>query len=227
DTDLTVDVLATDGDTVLGVADVDVTLDPIEDILGDIDIDVDAAADLQDVTGEVDALDGEDLVAGVTESVADSVTDTADEVIDSVLSPAPGNDEDPGDTDLTVDVLATDGDTVLGVADVDVTLDPIEDILGDIDIDVDAEADLQDVVLEEALLPTESDELVLMDADSNSIDLGLLDSDGGGSSGSALAGQTALEFTELPEPSGSVSEGIGGVIDNSGLDHTSIGGMFG
>ena len=128
DTDLTVDVV-TDLIGAPILADLDVGLDPVETLLGtDIDIDLDAVADL----------------GGVIGPVVETVSDVAGDLLDGgLLGPAPNQ---AGDTDLTVDAVAD----LIGapvIADLDIGLDPVENLLGtDIDIDLDAVADLGGVI---------------------------------------------------------------------------------
>ncbi|WOI56222.1 hypothetical protein [Palleronia sp. LCG004] len=131
DTDLAVDAGGIGGE---------VTLDPVEDIVGDIDVDlgIDPGA-LQggtatpqedpedtDLTLDVGGIGGEVTLDPVEDIVGDIDVDLG---ID--LGALPGGtatpEEDPEDTDLTLDVGGIGGE---------VTLDPVEDVVGDIDVDL-------------------------------------------------------------------------------------------
>ncbi|MFT4277904.1 MAG: hypothetical protein QM576_16250, partial [Rhodopseudomonas sp.] len=141
DTDLTLDLdAALPGglpiDTV--TADLGVNLDPVEAVVGDIDLPIDAnldlsGVDLGDVTGTIG-----DTLGGLTDTLG-GITDG--------LGTAPS---DGTDTDLTLDLdAALPGglpiDTI--TADLDVNLDPIEAVVGDIDLPIDANLDLSGVDL--------------------------------------------------------------------------------
>ena len=98
------------------IADVDVILDPVEDLLGtDIDVDLDAVADLDEAIAAADSLLG-NLVSSQTADTAST-----------------------GDTDLSLHLDAFDQVT----GDVDINLDIIEQLLAtDIDVDVGFGLDL-------------------------------------------------------------------------------------
>ncbi|GAB5375993.1 MAG: hypothetical protein AcusKO_24550 [Acuticoccus sp.] len=107
-------------------ADVDVNLDPVEAIVGDIDIDVDVVADLDITYGLLTGAAPADVLAAIAPQNSDD-------------APADGED-----SDLTVDAavdLPVVGTATLET-DVDVNLDPVEAIVGDIDVDLDVVADL-------------------------------------------------------------------------------------
>lgn len=146
-----IDVLGTND---LNLPDVDINLDPLEDIVGDIDVGVDIShgddgvtigvdtvlldipvldatvhLDVPVITPVVDTvLDITDpILGGVTETVqplVDGIGDTVESIIDSLLGQPPEGD---GDVDLSVH-------QDLGLPQIDVNLDVIEDIVGDIDI---------------------------------------------------------------------------------------------
>ncbi|GAB5375995.1 MAG: hypothetical protein AcusKO_24570 [Acuticoccus sp.] len=103
----------------------DVNLDPVEAIVGDIDIELDAVVDL-------DVTDG--LLTGAAPA------DILDAIAPQGSDDAPANDGE--DSDLTVDIAVNLPVVGTVEADVDVNLDPVEVIVGDIDIDLDAVVDL-------------------------------------------------------------------------------------
>jgi|GEM_PF-1343004 len=149
-----IDVLGTND---LNLPVVDINLDPLEEIVGDIDIGVDIShgddgvtigidtvlldipvldatvnLDVPLVTPVVDAvLDVTDpVLGGVTDTVqpiVDGIGDTVESIIDSLLGQPPADD---GDVDLSVH-------QDLGLPQIDVNLDVVEEIVGDIDIVAD------------------------------------------------------------------------------------------
>lgn len=148
-----IDVLGTND---INLPVVDINLDPLEDIVGDIDLGVDIShgddgvtigvdtvlldipvldatvnLDIPLVNPVVDAvLDITDpILGGVTETaqpVVDGIGDTVESIIDSLLGVPPAD----GDVDLSVH-------QDLGLPQIDVNLDVVEDIVGDIDIVAD------------------------------------------------------------------------------------------
>ena len=149
-----IDVLGTND---INLPEVDINLDPLEDIVGDIDIGVDIShgedgitigidtvlldipvldatvnLDVPLVNPVVDAvLDITDpVLGGVTDTVqpiVDGIGDTVESIIDSLLGEPWDNN---GDVDLSVH-------QDLGLPQIDVNLDVIENIVGDIDIVAD------------------------------------------------------------------------------------------
>lgn len=140
----------------LNLPQIDINLDPLEDIVGDIDVVVDISHGDDGVTLGVDtvlldipvaevelnldvpllnpvldtALDITDPILGavteVTQPIVDGLGDTVESIIDSLLGQTPAD----GDVDLS---LHQD----LGLPQIDVNLDVIENIVGDIDIIAD------------------------------------------------------------------------------------------
>ena len=142
DTDVTLDA---------GPLDAAVPLDPVEALLGDIDLDVDLGDDAADpvatVVAEADPLaEVVDLADAEIADLAD-LDPLADGGLD-LLAPDLGGDAAAGDTDVTLDA---------GPLDAAVPLDPVEALLGDIDLDVDLGenmtqiADLADATSTESL----------------------------------------------------------------------------
>ncbi|KPF42758.1 hypothetical protein, partial [Rhizobium sp. AAP43] len=116
DTDLTLDATADLPLVAPIIADVDVNLDPVEDLLGtDIDVDLDAVADL------------------------DQAIAAADSLLGSLDTAHPADTTSTGDTDLSLHLDAFGQIT----GDVDINLDVIEQLLAtDIDVDVGFGLDL-------------------------------------------------------------------------------------
>ena len=105
------------------IADVDVILDPVEDLLGtDIDVDLDAVADLDGVTGTVGDIVGG--LGGTSSSLLDGLTGIGGGSGSGLLGGAP---DQAGDTDLSLGAVADLPLVPPVIADVDVNLDPVED----------------------------------------------------------------------------------------------------
>lgn len=117
----------------LGLPEINVNLDLVESIIGDIDISI-----VQDLTNGVLSLDLDALALGselldtvipvdlsALESLTDTVENLAGNLIDNLLN---GGESDP-DADLSI---VTD----LLPLDLHIPLDPVEALIGDIDIDI-------------------------------------------------------------------------------------------
>ena len=179
DTDLVVDGdIDIAGTNILDV-EADIPLDPVEAVVGDLDIELDAQADLigsgegtgeeiEDNTGEVS-----DAVNSALQTTADELDTIATELDDSLLN-NPADETGNSDTDLTVDgdVDVLDSN-VLDVA-AEVILDPVEAIVGDIDADLDAGLDL---INPGAETTGQDDEDLTVDTDLNIAGLDILDVD--------------------------------------------------
>jgi hypothetical protein len=206
----------------------------LENIIGDIDIDIGAAVNLladaaQDIVDPFSGGSQEDnLLSAIGDTLGGAVTD---------ISPLPELGEDivsfdllgggdihqaHGDTDLTldgdIDVLGFD---VVDIGFIDVPLDPIETILGDIDVDVNAVLDL----LDQTDLHNIADNFI---------------SDQGGDflewTENALPGAGDLLGCDadygigdlLPAPIGDLTEGLGGLLDTASHNDGLLGGgLFG
>ena len=245
------------GDTSLGDvgAAVDaageVILDPVEDVVGDIDIDVGLDADpmanglddisldvdtdidlveaTQDVAGAVvDPVEGdvEDLVEGVEHGV-EQVTDGLNDILAS--------GENSGDTDLTVDVGLEAGDLAIDVAE-ELILDPVESIIGDVDVglevdldngglgavDADVSTDLLGAPESEALISdlntvvettTDGAEDLLTEVAAGTEEaIGDLLPGDGPTLDDLLSGESVMDI--LPDPGGSADEGLAGLLSN-------------
>lgn len=149
------------GDNNIGLPVVDINLDPLENIVGDIDLGVGIGfdpddgltIDLDTVLVDIPILDGAinidipllnpviaevlniadpvlDIVTDITQPLLDGVATTAESLLGSLLGAPPPTD---GDYDLQVH-------TDLGIPNLDVNLDVIENIVGDIDIGVTLDA---------------------------------------------------------------------------------------
>lgn len=101
ETDLGLDIL----DQTIIDNPLDVALDPVEDLIGDVDIGLDLDAALLGSGGEE-------------------------------------TDNDAGDTDITIDTNIEVIDNALGELTEELTLDPVEEIVGDVDIDLDSALDV-------------------------------------------------------------------------------------
>ncbi|HIF25672.1 MAG TPA: hypothetical protein EYG18_00810 [Micavibrio sp.] len=211
DTDLNLganlDILDTD------IVDVDlgeVNLDPLEAVVGDIDLDLGLATDLLNNAADPDLNEGlggsgddtllsdlgdfvedagEALVGGVLEGVEDALLDDFDPHIGDVLA-IDGGDETSGDGGLP-----TFDDTDLDISDALSILDGDNAAVSDL-------GDIDDTSWTETTL----------DAG------GLFDDVIGGLSG---------EGDVLPDPTGTMAEGLGALDITPDLDAGSLGGLFG
>ncbi len=281
DTDITVNLGMDLLDNALLGNGLEIPLDPVEAIIGDVDLDLTAAADLlgQAADGLIDTVaggsDGETLLSGAGDLVGnvmgdilpgmggddlsdpdivlDSALDVlgtgvAGDVLDIVVDPVEaltGSDIDilaaphidlfgagetsnaAGDTDLSIDldigVLGID----LPPLDLDIPLDPVESILGDIDFDLHGAIDL----LNPAGLGDIAGDLLNGGGDGAGDILAWPENilpDAGNILGGGLLGGDGGLGNVLPDPLGSVAEGLGLLPfaqDNGGSSHG--GGLFG
>lgn len=238
-----------------------------------------AVADVADALGGVvgdvaDALGLGEIDGGILDPVLDLadgvLADPAGAVGDLLADPAGavgdlaggllglGGAPEEGDTDLVVDVgIDVAGLGLPGVAD-EINLDPVEGIVGDIDIDVSAAGEIlgggDDGLLAAADIDMLGLDVLDGDADlpldaSGDLDLGDLpelpglgaadDGDGGGwtetpiGDGEALFGDVLDGIgglgDALPDPGGTVAEGLGALPIGIGADHGGglAGGLFG
>lgn len=174
-----IDVLGTND---INLPEVDINLDPLEDIVGDIDVGVDishgddgVSIGIDTVLLDIPVLDAtvnldvpvlnpvidavldvtDPVLGGVTDTVqpiVDGVGDTVESIIDSLLGQPPA---DNGDVDLSVH-------QDLGLPQIDVNLDVVENIVGDIDIVADIDR---------------TDEGVSIDLDTIAADIPLVNAD--------------------------------------------------
>jgi hypothetical protein len=145
-------------DNNIGLPVIDINLDPLEDIVGDIDLGIGVGFDpengltvtLDTVLLDIPLIDAEinldipllnpvvgsvleaatpvlDSVTGIVQPLADGLATTAESLIGSLLGAPP---PDGQDVDLSVH-------NDLGLPQIDVNLDVVENIVGDIDIAVD------------------------------------------------------------------------------------------
>lgn len=211
-----------------------IPLDPLENIIGDIDIDVGAAVNLLADTAQdiVDPFSGgsqaDNLFSAIGDTLGETVADISplpdfgEELVSFDLLGGGNIHQAHGDTDLTldgdIDVLGLD---VIDIGFIDVPLDPIETILGDIDVDVNAVLDL----LDQTDLHNITDNFV-SDQDGEFLEW----------TENALPGVSDLLGCDtdhgigdlLPAPIGDLTEGLGGLLDTaSHSDGLLGGGLFG
>ena len=226
-------------DTELLSGDNSVTLDPVEQVIGDVDLDVNAVTDVlgntaddllnagdeaqEDLSldGDIDVL-GQDVADIDTGSVLDPVEEIVGDIdsalgINTDLLNNQNTDNAEGDTDITggidVDLLGAD------VVDVplDAPIDELEQITGDIDLNLDVALDLLNSENPENQDATEDDEMSWTES--------TLD-DAGGLFGDIVNGTDGLGDA-LPDPVGTIAEGLGALDVEPELDLGSIGGLFG
>ncbi|MAS87530.1 MAG: hypothetical protein CMH30_06100 [Micavibrio sp.] len=212
DTDITLntDLDLIDSD-ILNI-DIDIPLDPLEAIIGDVDIDLGAATDILGDTA--DALLNAGQGGTGEENILTAVNDVVEGIVDTVLN----TDDNPQDTDLDLDLdVNLLGNDVVDLDLVDIPLDPVEDILGDIDIELDVALDLlslnttpSDVLADDGIIGwTEN----LLGTDNNLF----------GDLVSGLGG----DFDALPDPVGTIAEGLGVLDVQPDVDVNLLGGLFG
>lgn len=171
DTDITLGLgIDTLDDTLLG-GGLDVPLDPVEDLIGDVDLDLGAAADVlgSAADGLIDNLAGgtgdDTPLAGFGNTLGDIAGD---------LIPSLG-DGDSADNDLSLDgALGAFGENPV-VPDLDVVLDPVEQLLGG-DIDVAGNAGL-DLLGDSETDNNAGDTDIDIDLDIDALNIDLVDTD--------------------------------------------------
>jgi hypothetical protein len=238
------------GNNLLG-EDAGLSLDPLEDITGDIDLDLGIGGDLLGNLADSIVNDGEGG-NGENPQVA-QLGDTLSDAASSVLDNLNGSDSDGNDLFIDTDNGLTNSD-LLNV-NADIVLDPLENIFGqDIDVDTDnivhdlsGNSEIPDINLADDLLDIDSLmndlESTLNDTLNNATDLldnvalggglGELPSEGDASdilswpenilpdAGDILGGGDNGLDSILPDPVGHVSEGLGGLLGND--NHQSSG----
>lgn len=137
DSDLVLDLDLDLIDNDLLSPNLEVELDAVENIVGDIDLDIGAALDVlgDQADNVVDALDG-----GSGDGVLADIGDTVEDIVADIIPGLPGSENDAPDVDLDGDINLLGND----VADPDLesVLDPIEAIVGDAELDTDLGLDL-------------------------------------------------------------------------------------
>ena len=241
DTDLVINPDLDLLDTDLLDGGIEVELDAIEALLGDIDLDLGVGTNiLGDLADDVvnDGLGGSEEDNLLSE-VGDAVGDLAEGIL-----PGLGGDE-TAESDLDIDTNIDIIDQNLADTDLDSLLDPVEEVVGDIDVSLDLTTDLfGDNETDNAAGDTDID---------LGIDLGgaidLLnsenDTESGTDSGEGLVSWTENTISDgsglfddltsglggegdaLPDPVGTVAEGLGALDIGSDLDSGSLGGLFG
>lgn len=237
DISLGLDTALADND-ILPAVNIDVPLDPIESLIGDVDLDLGAGANLlgDAAPGPVDDLaggSGEDnlltetqdmLDEAITGALPEPLTDgpLLDDLNLSLLDPS-DTDNPAGDTDLSADLGLGIGETgIIDMEPLEIPLDPIESVIGDIDLEIGAALDILNPDSGENLLDTDfSGDVENLDTLGDWTESLLPDS------GSLIDGTTGDALgTILPEPLGSVDEGLGDLL--GGAEYTpSGGGLFG
>lgn len=131
----------------------DINLDPVEMVVGDIDLDIDIVQDIDplntsggqdtDLALDSNIIDGMPDVNLVIDPVEDIVGDidiSGDLNIDLLQNDAVENDT--GDTDITLQTDIDLVDDTLADSVTDIELDAVEDVIGDVDLDLTTAADL-------------------------------------------------------------------------------------
>lgn len=270
DTDLNLganlDVLDTD------IVDIDlgeVNLDPVEAVIGDVDLDLGLATDLlnnaadpdlnaglggsgdntllSDVGGFAEDT-GEVLVGGILEGAEDALLDDFDPQIGDLLAVDGGDDtsgggglpslDDVTDTVFNDNLIGDDGIDLLDDTGLDDFLDPLaEALVNDESLGIE---DVTDPILEAADEFLDDgldigDALSILDSDSTAVsDLGdIADTswtettlDAGGLFDDVVGGLSG-EGDVLPDPTGTMAEGLGALDITPDLDAGSLGGLFG
>lgn len=218
------------------IADIDasIALDPAEHIVGDIDIEAGAAINILGDTASPLINDG----AGgstdntITAEIGDVLSETADHIVDITIGDTVtkidadldllnGNESASGDdnNDVTGDITIEIADHEIITAEQEAAIDPIEEITGDIDLDISAAIDLisNDINIDN-LIDSSSE---LTDNDNNWTESTIEDSN--------LFDDIAnnnMEDSGLPDPAGTVAEGLGVLDIEAEIDLSSTGGVF-
>lgn len=117
-------------------SDLEISLDPVEALLGDIDLDLTVAGD---ILGNIaDGLIDNEAGGSVTDNILSDLGDMVSGVVGGILD----MDGEAGDTDILLDTGLDILDTELVDNATEILLDPVENILGDIDITGDTSIDL-------------------------------------------------------------------------------------
>ena len=145
------------GLSALGGGSIDIPLDPVESVSGDIDIaaSVDVVienlitTDLSDLNIDISLITDGDMIPSLdtlisSNDISGSVADVAGDISDIL---GEGSEPNGEDTDLSVDTGFDVLDHTVDNLDVGATLDPAENIIGDIDIDVDMNTDIVNDIL--------------------------------------------------------------------------------
>ncbi len=220
DADVTVSLDNDIVDTELFSGEVEISLDNVESVTGDIDADIDAATDILGEQADPLVNDGAGGTGQetVTQQVGDMLSDAATETITSLpqtpLSASEETSHVSDDADVVIDADIQVAGQQVTDTQLEVTLDPIEDITGDIDIEIDSAVNL-------------------LDADSDAADMsGEADTewtestvvDGGGMFGDMVGG---ADSATLPDPSSTVAEGLGALDVDTDSSSSATGGLFG
>ena len=233
DADLATDVLGETADPLVnsgaGGSGEDTVLSEIGDGLTDIAETVvpglnagDGAEEDLSVDTGVEVLD-ESLVDSDLGSVLDPVEEIIGDIdselgLNTDILNSDGTDNGSGDSDLTADIdLDLAGNDVIDQP-LDVTLDPVEQLTGDLDVNIDTAIDLLNSD------STESGDGTELGDDASWTESTI--TDGGGLFGDIINGTDGLGDA-LPDPAGTVAEGIGVLDVDPELDVGSIGGLFG
>uniref|UniRef100_UPI0018E5967E hypothetical protein n=1 Tax=Oceanicella sp. SM1341 TaxID=1548889 RepID=UPI0018E5967E len=213
-----------DIDLALGDLDVEVGLDPVEELVGDIDVVADLGdplsllpegepgdPDIDLALGDLEVEVGLDPVEELVGDI-DVVADLGDP-----LSLLP--EGEPGDPDI---------DLALGDLDVEVGLDPVEELVGDIDLVADLSGDGLEAVIEADTI------FALLDGSGDGGVSGADESLLTGLDGSQLADSEPLltgavtdTTSTLSEPVGNIASGLGSLVQPSTtLSKFSFGGLF-
>ncbi|MAY99682.1 MAG: hypothetical protein CMH32_04055 [Micavibrio sp.] len=199
-------------DTLLG-GGIEISLDPIEEIVGDIDLDLGLGADLLGDLAEGIVNDGEGgSGSGLLNDIGDLLEDTVEAVDDAIIDPILGDTlEDIGD--VAEDVVNTVVNDVIGDIAENLGLDITSDIsLLDNNDSNDDSGSLIDTVLGGDDGWTDNALSELGDAFSGGLSDGLGD----------------LASCALPEPTGTLSEGLNILSDgNDGQSDGLLGGLLG
>ncbi len=190
-------------DTDIVEAGVEAVLDPVEEVVGDLDVDIDLSTDAlgeiaDPVIDDAEGVTGEDtLISEVGDLASDIVEEAVVEPITEVI----------GEPDLEADVLI---DLAPEAEDVDALLD-------DIDLDLGSSLDLLDNAVEETGENTGIED-----------DISWTEStieDGGGLFDDVING-IGGDGDVLPDPVGTVAEGLGVLDVDPEIDVGSLGGLF-
>ena len=221
DSDITLETGIEIVDNTIAQAVADVSLDLVEEITGDIDLDLGIAADLLGDTAEPIVNEGEGGTG--QESLLSHIGDTLADIVEHVVPGLNSNEDSQSDVTLESDVTLDSGidalDETIADTGIELTVNPIEEIIGDIDLDISSAIDLLNAH------ETETDAAESIDDAHGDNWTECIISEG--AFDDVLDGLHGDGGNALPDLLGTVGEGLGVLDTEPDIDVNALGGLFG
>jgi len=221
DSDITLETGIEIVDNTIAQAVADVSLDLVEEITGDIDLDLGIAADLLGDTAEPIVNEGEGGTG--QESLLSHIGDTLADIVEHVVPGLNSNEDSQSDVTLESDVTLDSGidalDETIADTGIELTVNPIEEIIGDIDLDISSAIDLLNAH------ETETDAAESIDDAHGDNWTECIISEG--AFDDVLDGLHGDGGNALPDLLGTVGEGLGVLDTEPNIDVNALGGLFG